>query len=157
MRFNYKKLGKILKKRREELQLSTRKLAELINGNQCDVSRIENGLKSSISIELLIKICEILALDFFSLLDQCNFIHNDNLESDDYDSINNVEVDDECAYTKTYKVALKKTEERNVTINARTEDEAISIAEALVFNLNLFALEKKENDKELLAIEAVEI
>ena len=106
---------------------------------------------------MLIKICEILALDFFSLLDQCNFIHNDNLESDDYDSINNVEVDDECAYTKTYKVALKKTEERNLTINARTEDEAISIAEALVFNLNLFALEKKENDKELLAIEAVEI
>lgn len=157
MRFNYKKLGKILKKRREELQLSTRKLAELINGNQCDISRIENGLKISISIELLIKICEILALDFFSLLDQCNFIHNDNLESDDYDSINNAEADDECAYTKTYKVALKKTEERNLTINARTEDEAISIAEALVFNLNLFALEKKENDKELLAIEVVEI
>ena len=47
MKFDYLKLANIIKTRRNEKGISTRKLAEKIGISHAEISRFENGLKPS--------------------------------------------------------------------------------------------------------------
>ena len=60
MRFDYYKLAKILKDRRNQLKLTIRDIEDLIDVSHSEISRIENGFKPKIDVVTLIKLCEIL-------------------------------------------------------------------------------------------------
>lgn len=68
MRFNYLKLGELVKEAREKKEYSTRKLGEKVGISHAEISRFENGLKPNFHLIPLIKICEELDIDFVDLL-----------------------------------------------------------------------------------------
>lgn len=68
MKYDYLELANILKKRRENLKISTRKLGEKIGISNAEISRIENGLKPNFSFVILIKLCNELQLDLVEVL-----------------------------------------------------------------------------------------
>lgn len=68
MKNNYLVIAKVFKKRRVEMNLSKRKLASLVNISDTEVSRIENGERENYNIVTLIKICDVLDIDFIKLL-----------------------------------------------------------------------------------------
>ena len=68
MKFDYLKLADIIKTRRNELGISTRKLAEKIGISHAEISRFENGLKPSFYFIPFIKMCNELDLDLEVLL-----------------------------------------------------------------------------------------
>ena len=59
-------VGEIIKLRRKELRLSQASLGKMIETNDADISRIEKG--SSVSIEKLVKIAEVLELNLLDIL-----------------------------------------------------------------------------------------
>jgi len=68
MKFDYLKLAEIIKTRRNELGISTRKLAEKIGISHAEISRFENGLKPSFYFIPFVKMCNELDLDLEALL-----------------------------------------------------------------------------------------
>lgn len=68
MKNNYLVIADVFKKRRVAMNLSKRKLATLVNISDTEVSRIENGERENYNIVTLIKICNVLDLDFVKLL-----------------------------------------------------------------------------------------
>ena len=68
MKFDYLKLANIIKTRRNEKGISTRKLAEKIGISHAEISRFENGLKPSFYLIPFVKMCEELELDIEDLL-----------------------------------------------------------------------------------------
>ena len=68
MKFDYLKLAEIIKTRRNELGISTRKLAEKIGVSHAEISRFENGLKPSFYFIPFVKMCKELDLDLMDLL-----------------------------------------------------------------------------------------
>ena len=68
MKFDYLKLANIIKTRRNEKGISTRKLAEKIGISHAEISRFENGLKPSFYFVPFIKMCQELKLDVEDLL-----------------------------------------------------------------------------------------
>ena len=63
MKFDYLKLANIIKTRRNEKGISTRKLAEKIGISHAEISRFENGLKPSFYLIPFVKMCEELELE----------------------------------------------------------------------------------------------
>lgn len=68
MKFDYLKLAEIIKERRNELGISTRKLAEKIGVSHAEISRFENGLKPSFYFIPFVRMCKELDLDLMDLL-----------------------------------------------------------------------------------------
>lgn len=68
MKFDYLELANIIKTRRNEKGISTRKLAEKIGISHAEISRFENGLKPSFYLIPFVKMCEELELDIEDLL-----------------------------------------------------------------------------------------
>ena len=68
MKFDYLKLANIIKTRRNEKGISTRKLAEKIGISHAEISRFENGLKPSFYLIPFVKMCEELEFDIEDLL-----------------------------------------------------------------------------------------
>ena len=58
MKFDYLKLAEIIKTRRLEKDISTRKLAEKIGISHAEISRFENGLKPSFYFIPFVKMCK---------------------------------------------------------------------------------------------------
>lgn len=69
MKYDYLKLGKIIKENREDYELSTRELAEKVGMSHSEISRLENGLKANIGVYSLSKICEVLDINMKFLLE----------------------------------------------------------------------------------------
>ena len=63
---DYMTIGEIIRQRRKELRLSQANLGKMIETNDADISRIEKG--SSVSIEKLVKITEVLELNLVDVL-----------------------------------------------------------------------------------------
>lgn len=59
-------IGEIIKRSRKELHLSQADLGKMIDTNDADISRIEKG--SSVSVEKLVKLAEVLNLDLMDIL-----------------------------------------------------------------------------------------
>lgn len=74
MRFDYYKLANEVQKKRKRMAFSLRKLESLTGISHAELSRIENGMRPNVGIINLIKLCEILNLDFVKLLKDTNYL-----------------------------------------------------------------------------------
>lgn len=74
MRFDYYKLAKEVQKKRKKMAFSLRELESLTGISHAELSRIENGMRPNVGIINLIKLCEILNLDFVKLLKDTNYL-----------------------------------------------------------------------------------
>ncbi len=121
-------IGKIIREKRIEKGLSTRDLGYLVGVSNAEISRIENGLKKDIGLNLFLTICKILEEDPVFVLDEANLVFYDD--------------------DKLFYVLFKGDEEQIFKINARSDGEALRFAFDFVMENNL--LIKSKNKKELL-------
>lgn len=86
MKNNYAMIAEIFKNRRIELGLSKRKLACLVGISDTELSRIEHGERENYNLITLIKLCDVLDLDFIKLLVAAKYLkHNDVQDGETYD------------------------------------------------------------------------
>ena len=109
MRFDYYKLAKILKDRRNQLKLTIRDIEDLIDVSHSEISRIENGFKPKIDVVTLIKLCEILDLDFVNLLKETNYLVGKNFRKRGMESM------------KKFKVLVQKSKQIEMEVGAESE------------------------------------
>ena len=107
MKFDYLKLADIIKTRRNELGISTRKLAEKIGISHAEISRFENGLKPSLYFIPFIKMCNELDLDLEVLLKIVGLLEEKK--------------------ERKYEVKVANAEENFFEITAKNEYEAAKI------------------------------
>lgn len=85
MKYNNLLLSRILKSKRILRGISIRNLAGQVGISDTELSRIENGERLSFNIVTLIKICDVLKLNFVKLLQYTNYLpsrFDDTLDSD---------------------------------------------------------------------------
>lgn len=121
MRFDYLKLAEIIKTRRNELGISTRKLAEKIGISHAEISRFENGLKPSFYLIPFVKMCKELDLDLEDLLRMVGLL--------------------EEKPEKKYVVRVVNTEEDFFEITAKNEFEAAEIVAKFVIQNDIVDLD----------------
>ncbi len=145
MRFDYYKLAKILKERRLELGLTIRKVEDLTGINHSEVSRIENGLKPKIDIIALIKICEVLDLNFEKLLKVTNYLVNENYRKRGMESM------------RKFKVLVQKSKQIEMEIGSESKEKAVEIVDEILKEVDLFELDGMEIANEFIEMEIEEI
>lgn len=74
MKYDYKKLGLLLKEEREEYEYSRRNLAARVGISDTELKRIEDGERVAPNLITLIKLCEELDLNLQFLLEESDFI-----------------------------------------------------------------------------------
>ena len=121
MKFDYLKLAEIIKERRIELGISTRKLAEKIGISHAEISRFENGLKPGFYFIPFIKLCKELDLDIEVLLKVVGLLE----EKED----------------KKYVVRVVNADEDFFEINAKNEYEAAKIVSKFVIQNDIIDLD----------------
>lgn len=126
MKYNYLKLAEMLKEKREDMGISTRKLAEKIDISHTEISRIENGMRPNFSFLILAKLCKELKIDMMNLLDDAGVWQVD--------------------YDQLFYVMVKQEEEKIFKIHARSEFEAARIVCDLVYENQLMDFSKSEKD-----------
>ena len=67
------KLGNLIKQKREEIGISQRELARIINVDNATISKIENGNVEKPSFEVLIKISKELNISIYKLMKYSNY------------------------------------------------------------------------------------
>ena len=120
MRFDYYKLAKILKDRRNQLKLTIRDIEDLIDVSHSEISRIENGFKPKIDVVTLIKLCEILDLDFVNLLKETNYLVGKNFRKRGMESM------------KKFKVLVQKSKQIEMEVGAESEEKAVEMADEIL-------------------------
>lgn len=145
MRFDYYKLAKILKERRLELGLTIRNVEDLTGINHSEVSRIENGLKPKIDIIALIKICEVLDLDFEKLLKETNYLVDKNFRKRGMESM------------KKFKVLVQKSKQIEMEVGAESEEKAAEMVDEILNEVDLFELDGIEITNEFTEMEIEEM
>ncbi|MBR3673490.1 MAG: helix-turn-helix transcriptional regulator [Clostridia bacterium] len=120
MKFNYLKLAEIIKTRRNELGISTRKLAEKIGISHAEISRFENGLKPSFYFIPFVKMCKELDLDLMDLLIEVGLLD----ETTD----------------KKYIVKVTNVDDDFFEIEARNEKEAATIVGNFIINNDIIEI-----------------
>lgn len=78
MKYDYKKLGLLLKEEREEYEYSRRNLAARVGISDTELKRIEDGERVAPNLITLIKLCEELELNIQFLLEDTNFLEVKN-------------------------------------------------------------------------------
>lgn len=68
MRYDYLLLSDLLRSKRLERNYSIRGLARAVDISDTELARIENGERKNINLITLIKLCEVLNIDFVRLL-----------------------------------------------------------------------------------------
>ena len=125
MKFDYLKLAEIIKTRRNELGISTRKLAEKIGISHAEISRFENGLKPSFYFIPFVKMCKELDLDLMDLLIEVGLL--------------NEPID------KKYVVKVSNVDEDFFEITAKNEFEAAEIVSKFVIQNDIIDLDFEED------------
>ncbi len=120
MKFDYLKLANIIKIRRNELGISTRKLAERIGVSHAEISRFENGLKPSFYFVPFIRMCNELDLDLEALLKMVGLL--------------------EEKPEKKYEVRVVNEEEDFFEITAKNQFEAAEIVSKFVIQNDIVEL-----------------
>ena len=121
MKFDYLKLANIIKTRRNEKGISTRKLAEKIGISHSEISRFENGLKPSFYLIPFVKMCEELELDIEDLLIEVGLLS---------------EIED-----KKYEVKVTNVNEDYFEIEARNQKEAALIVAKFVIENEIIEID----------------
>ena len=121
MKFDYLKLAEIIKTRRNELDISTRKLAEKIGISHAEISRFENGLKPSFYFIPFVKMCKELDLDLMDLLIEVGLLE----ETKD----------------KKYEVKITNVNEDYFEIEAQNEKEAAIIVAKFVIENDVIEID----------------
>ena len=121
MKFDYLKLAEIIKTRRNELGISTRKLAEKIGISHAEISRFENGLKPSFYFIPFVKMCKELDLDLMDLLIEVGLL------SDPID--------------KKYVVKVSNVDEDFFEIEAKNEKEAAMIVAKFIIQNDIIEID----------------
>ena len=121
MKFDYLKLADIIKTRRNELGISTRKLAEKIGISHAEISRFENGLKPSLYFIPFIKMCNELDLDLEVLLKIVGLLEEKK--------------------ERKYEVKVANAEENFFEITAKNEYEAAKIVSKFVIENDIIDLD----------------
>ena len=121
MKFDYLKLAEIIKTRRIEKDISTRKLAEKIGISHAEISRFENGLKPSFYFIPFVKMCKELDLDLTDLLEEVGLLE----EKDD----------------KKYIVKVTNIDENYFEIMAKNEKEAAIIVAKFIIENEIIELD----------------
>ena len=133
MKFDYLKLANIIKTRRNEKGISTRKLAEKIGISHAEISRFENGLKPSFYLIPFVKMCEELELDIEDLLIEVGLLS---------------EIED-----KKYEVKIKNVNEDYFEIMAKNPREAAIIVTKFVIENGIIELDSSQE----IVVDVVEI
>ena len=123
MKFDYLKLANIIKTRRNDKGISTRKLAEKIGISHAEISRFENGLKPSFYLIPFVKMCEELELGIEDLLIEVGLLS---------------EIED-----KKYEVKVTNVNEDYFEIEARNKKEAALIVAKFVIENEIIEEYKK--------------
>ena len=126
MKYNYLKLAEVLKEKREDMGISTRKLGEKVGISHTEISRIENGMRPHFSFVILAKLCKELKIDMMNLLDDADVWRVD--------------------YDQLFYVMVKQEEEKIFKIHARSEFEAARIVCDLVYENQLMDFSKSDKD-----------
>ena len=121
MKFDYLKLAEIIKSRRNELGISTRKLAEKIGISHAEISRFENGLKPSFYFIPFVKMCKELDLDLMDLLIEVGLL--------------NEPID------KKYVVKVSNVDEDFFEIEAKNEKEAAMIVAKFIIQNDIIEID----------------
>ena len=121
MKFDYLKLAEIIKSRRNELGISTRKLAEKIGISHAEISRFENGLKPSFYFIPFVKMCKELDLDLMDLLIEVGLL--------------NEPID------KKYEVKVSNVDEDFFEIEAKNEKEAAMIVAKFIIQNDIIEID----------------
>jgi len=124
MKFDYLKLAEIIKTRRIEKDISTRKLAEKIGISHAEISRFENGLKPSFYFIPFVKMCKELDLDLTDLLEEVGLLE----EKDD----------------KKYIVKVTNIDENYFEIMAKNEKEAATIVAKFIIENEIIELDSNK-------------
>ena len=125
MKFDYLKLAEIIKTRRNELGISTRKLAEKIGISHAEISRFENGLKPSFYFIPFVKMCKELDLDVADLLKMVGLLEEKT--------------------EKKYVVRVENVDEDFFEITAKNEIEAAEIVAKFVIQNDIVELDYDED------------
>lgn len=133
MKFDYLKLAEIIKTRRNEKDISTRKLAEKIGVSHAEISRFENGLKPSFYFIPFVKMCKELDLDLMDLLIEVGLLNEPT--------------------DKKYEVKVSNVNEDFFEIEAKNEKEAAIIVAKFVIENEIIEL----NPNKKIDIEVEEI
>lgn len=104
--FNSVEFGKNIKKRRQALGYSQLKLAEMLDISSNHLSSIETG-KSDFSINVLIKLCDVLNVtpDYILL----GNMHSDNIPKDIYDTAKLCSEEDQKSLYQIAKIFQEKS------------------------------------------------
>ena len=145
MRFDYYKLAKILKDRRNQLKLTIRDIEDLIDVSHSEISRIENGFKPKIDVVTLIKLCEILDLDFVNLLKETNYLVDKNIRKRGLESM------------KKFKVLVQKSKQIEMEVGAESEEKAVEMVDEILNEVDLFELDGMEIANEFTEMEIEEV
>lgn len=121
MKFDYLKLAEIIKTRRNELGISTRKLAEKIGVSHAEISRFENGLKPSFYFIPFVKMCKELDLDLMDLLIDVGLLDE--------------------PIDKKYEVKVTNVNEDFFEIEAKNEKEAAMIVAKFVIENDIIEID----------------
>lgn len=133
MKFDYLKLADIIKTRRNDKDISTRKLADKIGISHAEISRFENGLKPSFYFIPFVKMCNELDLDLMDLLEEVGLLDKQK--------------------EKKYEVKITNVDENYFEILAKDEKEAAIIVAKFVIENEIIEI---DSDKEI-SIEVEEI
>ena len=121
MKFDYLKLAEIIKTRRNELGISTRKLAEKIGVSHAEISRFENGLKPSFYFIPFVRMCKELDLDLMDLLIDVGLLDE--------------------PIDKKYEVKVTNVDEDFFEIEAKNEKEAAMIVAKFVIENDIIEID----------------
>jgi len=108
MKNNYKLLAEILRVTREARNYSVNSVARKVNISHTELSRIENGGRKNYNLITLIKLCELLELDFIKLLKITNYLPMEEGEFPEYviENINNYNKLDEFERSHPNEVCI---------------------------------------------------
>lgn len=84
MKYDVLLLAGIIKKRRITLGYSLRSVAEQIGISHTELARIENGNRTNFSLIVIVRLCEILKIDFVNLLTITGYISSNSTLNDCY-------------------------------------------------------------------------
>ena len=108
MKNNSIKLGKLIEERRKEMGLSIRELAKIIDISHTELLNIEKGKRLKINFIILIKLCNVLDLNFI----ECLMLSGHFEEKNKY---------------KTYEVKIKKVKENKIKIDAINKEKVLEV------------------------------
>ena len=83
MKNNYGFIAEVFRKRRVMLGYSKRKLAAIVGISDTEISRIEHGERENYNLVTLIRMCEVLKIDFIYLLVLAGYLPSDQIDNDD--------------------------------------------------------------------------